>query len=100
MSAFAAQWNPEEVLEIGQVSSGYRCIGYAHTMGRRCLITIAAEDCERAINLLREMSRMDVSSPGVEESLEPLASLLLCTEHHQNQVLFVAEKWRNQIAEF
>ena len=99
MSTFTIQWNPEEVLEIGPVSSRFNCIGYAHTMGRRCRCPIDAAECQQAINLLREMSMMEVSSPEVEESLEPLASLLLCTEHHQYQMHSVAGKWRDQIAE-
>ena len=97
MSTISSQWNPEEVLEIGQVSSGVTCVGYVNSQSRRCRNPIAAVNRERATNILLEMSRMDVSSLGVEESLEPLARLLLCKRQHQNQLPSVVEKWRNQI---
>ena len=97
MSTFAAQWNPEEVLEIGQVSSRFTCIGNAHSQGQRYHLLIPRVNRQQAIDLLREMSMMDVSSPAVEESLKLLARLLLCT-HHQDQVLSVVRKWHNQIA--
>ena len=97
MSTFVGQWNPEEVLEIGEVLSGTTCVGQAHSKNRRCHNPIAAVNRERAANLLHNMSRMDVSSPEVEESLEPLARLLLCKQKHQNQLSSVVGKWRNQI---
>ena len=100
MSTFVGQWNPEEVLEIGQVSSGITCVGHAHSRNRRCHNPIAAVNRERAANLLRSMSRMDVSSSGVEGSLERLARLLLCKAKHQNQFSSVVGKWRNQIEGF
>ena len=98
MSTFVGQWNPEEVLEIGEVLSGTSCVGQAHSKNRRCHNPIAAANRERAANLLHNMSRMDVSSPEVEESLEPLARLLLCKQKHQKtQLSSVVGKWRNQI---
>ena len=97
MSTIFSQWNPEEVLEIGQVSSGVTCVGYVNSQSRRCRNMIAAVNRKRATSIIHAMSRMDVSSPEVEESLEPLARLLLCKRQHRNQLPSVVEKWRNQI---
>ena len=97
MSTFVGQWDPEEVLEIGEVSSGVTCVGHAHSKSRRCHNPIAAVNRKQATKLLHEISKMDVSSPGVEESLERLARLLLCKQQHQNQLPSVVGKWRNQI---
>ena len=97
MSTFVGQWDPEEVLEIGEVSSGITCVGHAHSKSRRCHNPIAVVNREQATKLLHEISRMDVSSPGVQKSLEPLARLLLCKQNHQNQFPSVVGKWRNQI---
>ena len=100
MSTFVGQWDPEEVLGIGQVSSDTTCIGHARTQGRRCRRGIVAKDRTQAANLLSQMSRSDVTSPSVRE-LERLGRLLLCDlEQHEAQLPRVVRDWCNQIARF
>ena len=104
MSTSTSQWDPEAVLGIGQVSSGITCVGYAHSKNRRCHNAIAAENRERATNLLKQMSKMDVSSPevekSVEKSLKDLAGFLLCKNNHQDQSSSFVGIWRNKIKGF
>ena len=98
MSTFVAQWDPKEVLEIGEVSSGIICVGYACSKHRRCHNSIAAEHRAQAANLLNQMSSIDVSSPRVKDFLEPLGHLLLCDLwQHQEQLARVVEEWCEQI---
>ena len=100
MSTPVGQWDPEKILEIGDVSSGITCVGRTHSENRRCHNPIAAVNREQATHLLHQMSRMDVLSDGVEHFLKRLASLLLCQRRHQNQLSSVAGKWRGQIEGF
>lgn len=93
-------WNPEELLEIGQVSSGVTCVGKVGSKDRRCERTIAAADRREASKLLLQMSIMEVSAPGVDDTLAPLARLLICKYPiHQVQVGEVVAKWRSQISD-
>ena len=100
MSRFVAQWDPEEVLGIGKVSSGVTCLGHAYTKGRRCHWAINAENRAQAADLLSQISRMDVSSPRdkFKDCLEPLGRLLLCDLwQHQEQLPSVVRNWCNRI---
>lgn len=100
MPSHVSLWDPEDVLEIGQVSSGVTCVGYARTQRRRCHNPIAVVNRQRAFNILLRMSRMDLSAPGVDDSLLQLARLLICIRNHQNQVQEVVAKWRSRIQRF
>ena len=101
MSTSVGQWDPEEVLEIGEVSSGITCVGYACSKHRRCHNPIAAEHRAQAANLLNQISSIDVSSPRVRDFLEPLGHLLLCDLwQHQEQLPRVVEEWCEQIESF
>ena len=98
MSTFVGQWDPEEVLGIGKLSSGVTCVGHAYTKGRRCYRVVDAEHRAQAANLLSQMSRIDVSSPKVKEILEPLGRLLLCDLwQHQEQLPRVVGEWCDRI---
>ena len=98
MSILTLQWDPEDVLKIGEVSSGVTCVAYASSKKRRCHNPIAAVNRERAAAILHQMSKMDVSSPRVLDSLERVGRLLLChLRPHHGQISHIVQKWHSQI---
>ena len=101
MPLLTALWDPEDVLEIGQVSPGITCVGEAKTMGRRCHHHLARASYQQASKIILQMSSMMVSNTGVDGALASLARLLLCKySQHQEQAEEVAEKWRSRIRQF
>ncbi len=99
MATLPNQWDPEDVLEIGQVSSGITCVGDALTKDRRCNKPIAAANRRQASELLHQISSLDVSSPRIEALLKRLTHLLLCPSNHQDQISDVTAKWSLRIEE-
>ncbi len=100
MPPLALVWNPEEVLEIGQVLSGSTCFAETKKVSR-CAKPIAVANRQRASKLLLQMSRLDTSAPRVIDTLEPLARLLICNGwNHKDQVGEVVTKWRDHIQTF
>ncbi len=97
MATLTSQWDPEDVLEIGQVSSGIICVGDALAKQRRCNKPIAAANRRQASELLRQISSLDVSSPRIYALLERLGHLLLCESNHQDQISVVMAKWSLRI---
>lgn len=101
MPPFVPLWDPKDVLESGQKIAGVECVGYAKTKGRRCRNHIARADYQVASKLLVQMSRLNISAPGVDVALAPLARLLLCHYwDHQDQVEAVVAEWRKRIQNF
>ncbi|KAM0797364.1 hypothetical protein BDR22DRAFT_465115 [Usnea florida] len=90
-------WSPIEVLQLDLNSSGFTCIGYAPSKGRRCHNPIACANRQEAANILREMSMLDPHSKRLGKRLEELASRLLCRRWHQNQATDMKTLWRRQI---
>ena len=98
MTSSTSQWNPEDVLEIGQVSSGVTCVGYAHSKHRRCNEPISAAKRQQASKLLLQLGKQDFSSPEIGESPLLLAPLLSCNrKQHQDQISTVIDEWCDQI---
>ena len=90
-------WSPSEVLRLDPNSSGFTCIGYAPSKGRRCHNPIASANRQEAANILREMSMLDPHSESLDKRLEGLAPRLLCRRWHQNQASNMKTLWRNEI---
>ena len=86
-------WDPSHTLEIGDITDGCTCVGYAPSKGRRCRNPIAAVNRQAASKILSRLSRMDVMSANLEPLLMELALLLLCRRWHQNQVETVTKNW-------
>jgi len=90
-------WNPGDVL-YNLNSSEPRCIGCATSQGRRrCRNRIASHNFAEANRLLIELSEREPKWAWMVESLEKVASLLLCKAAHQNQANETVEKWRRAI---
>lgn len=97
----ASLWDPEDVLKIGQVSLGVKCVADALTLGRQCRYDIAVINYQRASNVVLRLSRLHPSSPEVNDTLNLLARLLICNHsNHKDQVEAVVAKWRSQIRQF
>lgn len=101
MPPLVGLWDAEDVLGVGQVSSGATCVGYAKPKRRHCHHRVAAANCQQASDLLLQISSMNISASGVDHVLERLARLLLCHPwNHQDQVGVVAAKWRDRVQQF
>lgn len=101
MPPLVGLWDAEVVLGVGQVSSGATCVGYTKPKRRRCHHRVATANCQRASDLLLQISSMNISASGVDHVLERLARLLLCNHwNHQDQVGVVAAKWRDRVQQF
>lgn len=95
-----AVWDPDQVLNIrgrGAYSNGIQCNGANGGYGPRCGWTKGrrndeAPDVQRAEALLRVMAARSPSSITVA-TLEDLALLCLCRDHHQDQMRRIAQKW-------
>ena len=100
MTSSTIQWNPEDVLEIGQVLSGITCVGYAHSKQRRCNEPISAAKRQQASKLLLQLGKQDISSPEIGVILSLLAPLLSCNrKQHQDQISTVIDEWCHRIEE-
>lgn len=101
MPPAASPWDPEDVLNLGQVSAGVRCVGDIKSRRRQCRNPIAATNCQRASNLIFRMSRLDPSSSELNGALDLLARLLLCKKSgNRDQVGIMVAKWRSRIQQF
>ncbi|CAF9911785.1 hypothetical protein IMSHALPRED_010574 [Imshaugia aleurites] len=91
------RWAPAEVLDLDGISSGFTCVGYAKSKGRKCRNAISYDNRQEAIKLLSEMSRLDPQSPTIDNKLEELASRLLCKRNHRNQAIETKGQWQRRI---
>ena len=94
------QWEPAEVLRLDPYSSGFTCIGYAPSKGRRCRNPIACANRQDSAKILLEISKLDPQSQRVDDELEDLASRLLCRRWHQDQALDMKRQWRRNIESY
>lgn len=98
MAVSVSRWNAFEVLDIGDISSGFTCFGYAPSQRRRCHNPIAMANRQAAITLLRQMSELDASSASVTFMLQSLASRILCKRNHQSQAPCLVQHWLDNIS--
>lgn len=93
-------WIPAEVLHLDLSASGFACIGYAASKGRKCRNPIAWANCEESAKILQKMSRLDPQSQRVDDKLEELASRLLCSRWHQDQAGITKSQWQCHIDDY
>ena len=92
------QWFAWEVLQIDDIAT---CASYAHSQGRRCRNPLSYARKEAAEVLLNQLSRYAISCEGlIHESLEVLASYLLCPQRHEDQAESLIETWKRRILRF
>lgn len=87
-------WDPEDIL---QLQSDSRCVGHAHTTGRKCRNIIRYDNLKRCNSILVEMSEQEPDSILLEPKLRRLAEHGLCVRWHQNQVDNMVQEWSSSI---
>lgn len=91
------RWIPTEVLQFDPNYSGFTCMGFAPSKGRKCRNPIACANRQGAAKLLLEMSGLHPQSQRVDCLLEELASRLLCRRWHQDQAAGITRQWQDDI---
>jgi hypothetical protein len=87
-------WNPKEVLRL---CNDDRCVGYAHSQGRKCRNPIRYDNVKRFDSLLAELSAQQPDPELLRAKLQRLAAIGLCLRNHQDQIDRVVEKWARSI---
>lgn len=103
MTAPSSQWNASEVLGIDPHSLGFTCVGHAKTQGRRCRNVIAKDNRGEAARILQTMGERNVETADFDDSLESLATCLLCRRWHvrdEHQISSKIAQWRRAIETF
>ena len=94
----APRWTPSHILtNIDNSSCSITCVGYAPSQGRRCHNPIAAANRQDAAKLLKQMSKLDLSSSRIDGLLEQLAPRVLCKRYHQNQFSSMVSQWQDDL---
>ena len=89
------------ILNLNSSSEGFsRCVGWAHTQGRRCRNPIAAHNQAAADSLLAKGSQKLSASQSVDSVLRKLAPLVLCRRWHQDQAGEMTAKWAQKVASY
>ncbi|KAK4140941.1 uncharacterized protein C8A04DRAFT_31487 [Dichotomopilus funicola] len=95
-----AVWDPDRVLNVrgrGIYQNGIQCNGANGGYGPRCGWTKGrrldeAPDVRRAEALLHSLAARPPTNISMD-TLEELAWLCLCRDHHQDQMRLIAQKW-------
>ena len=74
----ASQWNPTDVLGIGDIHDNFRCVGTNKSRTAKCNNPIGKARRQEAKEILRDLSVVDVTSDDFEHILGELADFLLC----------------------
>ena len=94
----APRWTPSDILtNIDNSSCSITCVGYAPSQGRRCHNPIAAANRQDAAKLLKQMSKLNLSSSRIDDLLEQLAPRVLCKRYHQNQFSSMVSQWQDDL---
>lgn len=83
---------------IGQTDDFGRCLGYAHTAGRRCLLT-APNSRATGRSLLAEGEQLFREGRDLGSLLHGLAYDCLCTRWHKRYASTIKEAWEDRIEE-
>jgi hypothetical protein len=89
------QWDPHQVLDIQR---DRRCVGWAHSKGRKCSHTVNRADMDACYELLAEMSSKPLDANELQPCLWQLASYGLCNQVHRNvQNNAMVDTWTRMI---
>ncbi|KAH8723779.1 hypothetical protein GQ44DRAFT_619687, partial [Phaeosphaeriaceae sp. PMI808] len=88
------QWSPEDVL---QLCDDGRCVGYAPSKRRKCMMRISYGNEMECQYLISEMAEEQPNADLLEPKLRRLAQHGLCVQFHQNQVDDMVRKWSLRI---
>ncbi|UDD57325.1 hypothetical protein AFCA_004828 [Aspergillus flavus] len=76
------------------------CAGYATSLRRRCHRRLLASDCAAACTLLDQATDEVHAGHSIDQHLEDLASLVLCTNDHQGQASDLIDTWSEKVNDF
>lgn len=74
------------------------CYGFAPSQGRRCRNPIAQHSLNIALGLLNLGNEQLCNGQDISQTLERLATLVLCRRNHQYQAATVARRWAEMVA--
>jgi hypothetical protein len=96
-----------QILDVDPAEN--RCVGFAHSQGRRCGCSLNQSNRITAERILDRMERSQSLSSISSKSLRELASVTLCKHYHNsdlqsrahhNQVDELCRKWRRTLKEY
>jgi hypothetical protein len=87
-------WDPKKVL---QLCNDDRCVGYAHSQGRKCRNPIRYDNVKKFDSLVAELSAHRPDPELLRPKLQRLAAIGLCLRNHQDQNDRVVENWARSI---
>jgi hypothetical protein len=93
-------WDPSKTLGIINTDPGYEsitCVGHAPTKGRRCRISLRADNREFITDTLNDIAYLRPDSPTVLSRLRAIAGPALCVRYHQGQAGTVVTQWQKKI---
>ncbi|KAF3038673.1 hypothetical protein E8E12_007437 [Didymella heteroderae] len=89
------QWDAFEVLNI---QCDRRCVGRAHSMGRKCRNVVNWKDTDTFYGLLDDLSSQALDATRLRPRLRELASVGLCKQvHRRAQIDDMIDAWTNKI---
>src|SRR5690348_12723151 len=95
LSTLDHQWDPCRVLNIQR---DRRCVGWAHSKGRKCQHTVNGADMDACYELLVGMSSKPLDADALQPDLRRLASYGLCRQVHRNvQKDSMVDTWTRMI---
>jgi hypothetical protein len=92
----APLWDPRKTL---QIVSDDRCVGHAHSKGRKCRIRLAMHNLYTGDSILQELSRRQPEPDAVRRKLQGLAEVMLCPRWHRDQAQIMVDDWMSRIEE-
>lgn len=101
-SSASTAWKPSTVLEIGEITNDFQCIGHTKQHNKLCENPIKKDNRTRAKEILLTMSTTSPASNTFEDELEELGDILFCWRHRKDvqQVKDRTGKWTRAIEEF
>ncbi|KAF2257791.1 hypothetical protein CC78DRAFT_549639 [Lojkania enalia] len=98
VSSSPTLWEPRSILNIDEDS---RCVGYAPSRGRKCLMPLAQSSLYKVESLLNMLAakQPDATCPDLQDTLRQLAGFTLCVRFHQGQNSTIVQKWTDRISE-
>ena len=100
-SKASTAWKPSTILEIGEITNGFHCIGYTKQKNP-CENRVKQENRTRATEILRSMSTTSPASNTFDDELAELTDILFCWRHKKDtqQVDDMTGKWTRAIERF
>ncbi|KAI9871459.1 MAG: hypothetical protein M1830_002888, partial [Pleopsidium flavum] len=94
----AGNWDSRSVLDVTPDATGFTCVGFAPSKGRRCHNPIAAHNRDAACALLDIIAELSLTAENLDCLLSRLAPIVLCKRNHQGQATSMVKEWQRKVA--